>query len=327
MPSFPQRKISDLSVSALGLGCMGMSNAYGPADRAESLATINAALDAGVNFLDTAEMYGAGHNESLVGEVLRQRRDEIVVATKFGITPDPVTQLPAGLDGSAAAARRAVDGSLQRLGVDTIDLYYLHRVDPDVPIEESVGAMAEFVAAGKVRALGLSEASPAALRRAAAVHPIAALQSEWSLFSRDVESEILPTAREFGIALVPYSPLGRGMLTGSIAATSDLADNDFRRTLPRWQAENLDRNLELVQRVRDLADDLNTSPGRIALAWLLAQGDDVIPIPGTRRRGNLEDNLGAVSITLPEAALQSLDALRPSGERYADMAWVAGQSA
>lgn len=325
--TFPRRRIGDLSVSALGLGCMGMSNAYGPADRAESLATINAALDAGVNFLDTAELYGNGHNESLVGEVLRQRRDEIVVATKFGITPDPVTAMPAGLDGSAANARRAIDGSLQRLGVDVIDLYYLHRVDPEVPIEESVGAMAEFVAAGKVRHLGLSEASPEALRRAAAVHPIAALQSEWSLFSRDLEHEVAPTARELGIALVPYSPLGRGMLTGSVAATRDLADNDFRRSLPRWQAENLDRNLDLVQRVRDLADDLNTTPGRIALAWLLAQGDDVIPIPGTRRRSNLEDNLGAVSVTLPEVALESLDALLPSGARYPDMAWVAGQSA
>ncbi|HLT62428.1 MAG TPA: aldo/keto reductase, partial [Microlunatus sp.] len=212
MPTFPRRRIGDLSVSALGLGCMGMSNAYGPADRTESLATLDAALDAGVNFLDTAELYGAGHNESLVGEVLRHRRDEVVIATKFGITPDPVTAMPAGLDGSAANARRAIDGSLRRLGVDVIDLYYLHRVDPQVPIEESVGAMAEFVAAGKVRALGLSEASAETLRRAVAVHPIAALQSEWSLFSRDLEDEIVPTARELGIALVPYSPLGRGLL-------------------------------------------------------------------------------------------------------------------
>ncbi|GAB3741650.1 aldo/keto reductase [Microlunatus parietis] len=327
MPTFPHRKLGDLSVSALGLGCMGMSNAYGPADRTESLATINAALDAGVNFLDTAELYGAGHNESLVGEVLKHRRDEVVIATKFGITPHPETKMPNGLDGSAANARRAIDGSLQRLGVDVIDLYYLHRVDPEVPIEESVGAMAEFVTAGKVRALGLSEASPEALRRAAAVHPIAALQSEWSLFSRDLEDEIVPTARELGIALVPYSPLGRGLLTGAIAATTDLADNDFRRTLPRWQAENLDRNLALVQRIRDLADDLSTSPGRIALAWLLAQGDDVVPIPGTRRRTNLEDNLGAVDVRLSETALASLDALVASGDRYPDMAWVAGRSA
>lgn len=327
MSTFPHRKLGNHSVSALGLGCMGMSNAYGPADRTESLATVNAALDAGVNFLDTAELYGAGHNESLVGEVLKHRRDEVVIATKFGITPHPVTQMPNGLDGSADNARRALDGSLQRLGVDVIDLYYLHRVDPDVPIEESVGAMAEFVAAGKVRALGLSEASPEALRRAAAVHPIAALQSEWSLFSRDLEAEVVPTARELGIALVPYSPLGRGLLTGAVAATTDLADNDFRRTLPRWQAENLDRNLALVQRIRDLADDLGTSPGRIALAWLLAQGDDVVPIPGTRRRTNLEDNLGAVDVRLSETALAGLDALVASGDRYPDMAWVAGRSA
>jgi len=327
MPTFPRRRIGDLSVSALGLGCMGMSNAYGPADRTESLATLDAALDAGVNFLDTAELYGAGHNESLVGEVLRHRRDEVVIATKFGITPDPVTAMPAGLDGSAANARRAIDGSLRRLGVDVIDLYYLHRVDPQVPIEESVGAMAEFVAAGKVRALGLSEASAETLRRAVAVHPIAALQSEWSLFSRDLEDEIVPTARELGIALVPYSPLGRGLLTGSVAATTDLADNDFRRTLPRWQAENLDRNLELVQRVRQVAEQLGVTPGQVALAWLLARGEDVIPIPGTRRRSNLTDNLGAVSVTLPEEVLADLEALRPAGDRYPDMAWAAGQSA
>ena len=327
MPTFPRRRIGDLSVSALGLGCMGMSNAYGPADRTESLATLDAALDAGVNFLDTAELYGAGHNESLVGEVLRHRRDEVVIATKFGITPDPVTAMPAGLDGSAANARRAIDGSLRRLGVDVIDLYYLHRVDPQVPIEESVGAMAEFVAAGKVRALGLSEASAETLRRAVAVHPIAALQSEWSLFSRDLEDEIVPTARELGIALVPYSPLGRGLLTGSVAATTDLADNDFRRTLPRWQAENLDRNLELVQRVRQVAKQLGVTPGQVALAWLLARGEDVIPIPGTRRRSNLTDNLGAVSVTLPEEVLADLEALRPAGDRYPDMAWAAGQSA
>lgn len=328
MPSFPHRRIGSLTVSALGLGCMSMSNAYGnaygPADREESRATINAALDAGVNFLDTAELYGDGHNESLVGEVVQRRRDEVVLATKFGITPDPVTAMPAGLDGSPDNARRAIDGSLRRLGVDVIDLYYLHRVDPQVPIEESVGAMAELVEAGKVRELGLSEASAETLRRAVAVHPIAALQSEWSLFSRDLEPEIVPTARELGVALVPYSPLGRGLLTGSVAATKDLDDNDFRRNLPRWQAENLESNLALVQRVRAIAEELGATAGQVALAWLLARGEDVIPIPGTRRRAYLADNLAAIAVALPDSAIAELDSLQPSGDRYPDMAWVNG---
>ncbi|UYM07489.1 aldo/keto reductase [Solicola gregarius] len=313
MPSdtFPTRRIGELEVSALGLGCMGMSFAYGATDRAESLATINRALDAGVRFLDTAEMYGNGHNEELLREVLATRRDDAVVATKFGIRTDPETSMPAGNDGSPENARRAVDGSLSRLGIDTIDLYYLHRVDPDVPIEETVGAMGELVAAGKVRALGLSEASAETLRRASAVHPIAALQSEWSVFSRDIERDVLPTARGLGIALVPYSPLGRGLLTGAAAAYANLADDDFRRTLPRWQAENLDANLALVRRIREIATDLGATASQVALAWLLAgqrrradPGHQAAYVPrgehrrragrptGRRRRGAVRDGAG-----------------------------------
>lgn len=325
-PEFPTRRIADLEVSALGLGCMGMSFAYGATDRTESLATLNRALDSGVNFLDTAEMYGNGHNEELVAEVLANRRDEVVVATKFGIVTDPDTSMPVGTDGSPANVRKAVDGSLSRLGIDTIDLYYLHRVDPDVPIEESVGAMAELVRDGKVRRLGLSEASADSLRRAAAVHPIAALQSEWSIFSRDIESDVLPTARELGIALVPYSPLGRGLLTGAVAASTDLDDDDFRRNLPRWQAENLNDNLALVRRIREIADGVGAAPSQVVLAWLLAQGDDVVPIPGTKRRTYLDENLAAVRLDLPADAIAELSAMEASGTRYPDMSAVAGES-
>lgn len=321
------RTIGDLSVSALGLGCMGMSFAYGPADSAEALATLSRALELGVNFFDTADMYGmGGANEQLLSSFLADHRSEVVLATKFGIVTDPDTGLPAGVNGSPDYVRSAVDASLQRLGTEVIDLYYLHRVDPNVPIEETVGAMAALVTAGKVRHLGISEASADTLRRAAAVHPIAALQSEWSVFSRDIEASDVVAAREIGAAIVPYSPLGRGMLTGSAAALAPGTD-DFRTTLPRWQAENIERNRALVAQVSSIAASMDATPGQVALAWLLAQGDDVIPIPGTKRRSYLEENVGAVSLSLSAEQLAALSALQPAGDRYPDMAWVAGESA
>ena len=321
------RTIGDLSVSALGLGCMGMSFAYGPADSSEALATLSRALELGVNFFDTADMYGVGGaNEKLLSAFLAEHRSEVVLATKFGIVTSPDTGLPVGVNGSPSYVRQAVDASLQRLGTDVIDLYYLHRVDPQVPIEETVGAMASLVTAGKVRHLGLSEASASTLRRAAAVHPIAALQSEWSVFSRDIEASDVVAAREIGAAIVPYSPLGRGMLTGSAAALAPAA-GDFRSTLPRWQSANLERNRALVASVQSIAASLDATPGQVALAWLLAQGDDAIPIPGTKRRSYLEENVGAVSLTLSPEQLSTLSALQPAGDRYPDMAWVAGESA
>ncbi|WP_338837022.1 aldo/keto reductase [Gordonia polyisoprenivorans] len=320
------RRIGSLEVSGIGLGCMGMSFAYGPADQDEALATLHHALDTGITLLDTADMYGGGANEELLSTVLADRRDEIVLATKFGILTDPDTGLPSGVDGSPDYVRRCVDASLQRLGVDVIDLYYLHRVDPTRPIEETVGAMADLVAAGKVRELGLSEAGADTLRRASAVHPIAALQSEWSLFSRDIETSDVPAARELGVTVVPYSPLGRGMLTGSAAAAAPGA-GDFRATLPRWQADNLDHNLALVGEIRSVAGEVDATAGQVALAWLLAQGDDVVPIPGTKRRTYLDENIGALSVTLTVEQLERLSALRPAGERYPDMSWVAGASA
>ncbi|AFA71544.1 aldo/keto reductase [Gordonia polyisoprenivorans VH2] len=320
------RRIGSLEVSGIGLGCMGMSFAYGPADQDEALATLHHALDTGITLLDTADMYGGGANEKLLSTVLADRRDEIVLATKFGILTDPDTGLPSGVDGAPDYVRRCVDASLQRLGVDVIDLYYLHRVDPTRPIEETVGAMADLVAAGKVRELGLSEAGADTLRRASAVHPIAALQSEWSLFSRDIETSDVPAARELGVTVVPYSPLGRGMLTGSAAAATPGA-GDFRATLPRWQADNLDHNLALVDEIRSVAGEVDATAGQVALAWLLAQGDDVVPIPGTKRRTYLDENIGALSVTLTAEQLERLSALRPAGERYPDMSWVAGASA
>lgn len=320
------RRIGSLEVSGIGLGCMGMSFAYGPADQDEALATLHHALDTGITLLDTADMYGGGANEKLLSTVLADRRDEIVLATKFGILTDPDTGLPSGVDGSPDYVRRCVDASLQRLGVDVIDLYYLHRVDPTRPIEETVGALADLVAAGKVRELGLSEAGADTLRRASAVHPIAALQSEWSLFSRDIETSDVPAARELGVTVVPYSPLGRGMLTGSAAAAAPGA-GDFRATLPRWQADNLDHNLALVDEIRSVAGEVDATAGQVALAWLLAQGDDVVPIPGTKRRTYLDENIGALSVTLTAEQLERLAALRPAGERYPDMSWVAGASA
>lgn len=306
---------------------MGMSWAYGPSDRAEALATIRRALEIGVSFLDTAEVYGGGENEKLVGEAIAGRRDEVVLATKFGIIPDPGTGRPAGVDGSPANVRRAIDGSLSRLGVDHVDLYYQHRADPNVPVEETVGAMAELVKAGKVRHLGLSEASAATIRRAAAVHPITAVQSEWSLFSRDIEHAVVPACRELGIGLVPYSPLGRGLLTGTYTSIDDLATDDIRRTHPRWQAGNLATNLALVQEIRAVAARYDATPAQVALAWVLARGADVVPIPGTRRRRYLEENVTALGLTLKAEDLDQLSELRPIGDRYPDMSLVERDSA
>uniref|UniRef100_UPI003D930A12 aldo/keto reductase n=1 Tax=Gordonia sp. B7-2 TaxID=3420932 RepID=UPI003D930A12 len=318
------RRIGDLDVAPLGLGCMGMSFAYGPADESEALATLNLAIDRGVNLLDTADMYGGGANERLLAKVLADRRDEVVLATKFGIKPNPDTGYPAGVDGSPGYVRQAVEASLRRLGVDVIDLYYLHRVDPTRPIEETVEEMSKLVAEGKVRNLGLSEANADSLRRAAAVHPIAALQSEWSIFSRDIEVSDVPAAREVGATIVPYSPLGRGMLTGAAKVAEGA---DFRKTLPRWQGANLDANLALVEQIRGIADELEATPGQVALAWVLARGDDVVPIPGTKRRTYLEENLGAVDVQLSAEQLDQLSRLEPAGDRTPDMEWVAGRSA
>ncbi|HEY3508192.1 MAG TPA: aldo/keto reductase [Kribbella sp.] len=312
-------------VSRLGLGCMGMSFAYGAADDNESVATLHRALDLGITFLDTADMYGFGANEELVGQAIADRRDEVFLATKFGITGDARNPAARGINGSPEYVRSAIDASLRRLGVDHVDLYYQHRMDPDVPVEETVGAMAELVAAGKVRYLGLSEASAETIRRAYAVHPITAVQSEWSLFSRDIEDSVLPVCRELGIGIVPYSPLGRGMLTGALP--TELAANDFRRTLPRFSGDNLDANLALVEQIRAVAARHDATPGQIALAWVLAQGNDVVPIPGTKRRKYLEENWAAVDVELPASDVEALSKLTPAGTRYADMAWVAGQTA
>ena len=311
------------TVPAQGLGCMSMSFAYGPPDEVEAVATIHRALELGVNFLDTADMYGMGENEALVGRAIAGRRDEVVLATKFGIVMDAEDPRARGVRGDADYVRQACDASLRRLGVDHVDLYYQHRPDTSVPIEETVGAMAGLVEAGKVRHLGLSEASAATIRRAAAVHPIAALQSEWSLFSRDIEDEIVPTCRELGIGVVPYSPLGRGLLTGTVGSLDELSSTDFRRTLPRFQDENLARNLALVAVVKELAEARGVTPGQVALAWLAAQGDDVVPIPGTKRRTYLEENVGALDVTLTADELARLDAFTPSGDRTADPSWIA----
>jgi aryl-alcohol dehydrogenase-like predicted oxidoreductase len=310
------------TVSAQGLGCMGMSFAYGAPDADESVATIARALELGVTFFDTADMYGFGHNEELVGKALAPHRDEVVLATKFGIYLNPDDPSGRGVRGDAEYVRQACDASLGRLGTDHIDLYYQHRPDVTVPIEETVGAMAELVEAGKVRHLGLSEASADTIRRAAAVHPIAALQSEWSIFSRDIEDEIVPACREHGVGLVPYSPLGRGLLTGTVGSLDQLSDDDFRRSVPRFQGENLDHNLALVAVVREIAEARGVTPGQVALAWLAAQGDDVVPIPGTKRRTYLEENVGAAEVTLTPDDLARLDDLRPAGTRSAQANWT-----
>jgi len=309
-----------LETSALGLGCMGMSEFYGQGDEAESIATIHRALELGIDFIDTADMYGPFTNEVLVGKAIRDRRDRVVLATKFGNVRGTNGEF-LGIRGDADYVRKACDASLKRLGVEHIDLYYQHRVDPAVPIEETVGAMAELVKAGKVRYLGLSEAAPATIRRAHAVHPISVLQTEYSLWSRDAESGILPTVRELGIGYVAYSPLGRGFLTGQIRRIEDLPDDDYRRNAPRFQGDNFQRNLDLVAEVERMAGEKGCSAAQLALAWILAQGDDIVPIPGSKRRRNLEDNAGAVQVRLDVEDLQRLDRILPpgaaAGERYA----------
>lgn len=303
---------SGLQVSAIGLGCMGMSQSYGTPDDAESRATLLRALDIGVTLLDTADAYGGGENETLVGSMIRERRSDVVLATKFGILRD-ATGVPRGVDGSPAYTKRACDASLQRLGVDVIDLYYLHRVDANVPIEDSVGAMSELVQAGKVRHLGLSEASVDSLRRACKVHPITALQSEYSLWNREPELDVIPACRELGIGFVPFSPLGRGFLSGAITATDNLPADDFRRILPRFKGDALDQNLALVRTLEVLAKQRNCSTSQLALAWILAKGEDIVPIPGTKRRTYLESNVSAVDIVLSPEDIAALDAAFPIG--------------
>jgi aryl-alcohol dehydrogenase-like predicted oxidoreductase len=319
--SYPRRPLGagELQVSAIGLGCMGMSDFYGPADDALSLAVLNHALDVGINLLDTADMYGVGANERLLASLLKTRRDEVVVATKFGIVRGADGAV-VGVNGRPEYVRAACDASLERLGVDHIDLYYQHRVDRSVPIEETVGAMADLVRAGKVRCLGLSEASPQTVRRAMAVHPISALQNEYSLWTRDVEAELLPLCRELGITLVPYSPLGRGFLTGAIRAADQLAADDWRRGNPRFQGENLQKNLALADAVKSLAQARGCTPAQLALAWLLSRAPNVVPIPGTRRIERLDENAASAHIVLGADELRRMDELLAAtpvaGARY-----------
>ena len=314
-----------LEVSALGLGCMGMSEFYGRPNEQEAIATIHRALELGVTLIDTADMYGQGHNEQLVGKAIADSRERVILATKFGILrgEDPNMR---GVNGKPEYVHQACEASLRRLGIDTIDLYYLHRVDPEVPIEDTVGAMAELVQQGKVRYLGLSEAAPETIRRACAVHPISALQSEYSLWSRDPEDKILPTVRELGIGFVPYSPLGRGFLSGQFNSPDDFPQGDYRRNSPRFQGENFYKNLELVNRVKEIAQAKGVTASQLAIAWLLAQGNDIVPIPGTKHRKYLEENVAAAEISMTSEELKQIEAVAPqgvtAGDRYSDMSQV-----
>ncbi|MDE1170070.1 MAG: aldo/keto reductase [Verrucomicrobium sp.] len=317
-----RRRLGPFEVYPLGLGCMGMSEFYGERDEAEALATLAEAFAQGVDFIDTADMYGLGHNEELVGKALKAwgKRDRVVLATKFGIVRDPARPEWRAISGRPEYVRQACDASLKRLGVDHIDLYYQHRVDPETPIEETVGAMAELVQAGKVRLLGLSEAAPETIRRAHAVHPISALQTEYSLWSRDPEEHVLPLCRELGIKFVPYSPLGRGFLTGQIRKPEDFAADDRRKDMPRFQGENFRKNLDLVEHLGRIAQEKGCTPAQLALAWVLAQGEDLLPIPGTKRRKYLAENLGALQLTLSPTELERIDAIAApaavAGTRY-----------